>query len=97
MRHILEPAIPIRPGLNRSLPMITPPTQRRLGAARQKLPPLNHATILTSHRALTGQRLPREWWGTEPTVDDQTNQTDPAELVVHGLGQSRMRLMGENE
>ena len=36
--------------------------------------------------------------GTETTAPASADvQTDPAELVVHGLGQSRMRLMGENE
>jgi NAD(P)-dependent dehydrogenase (short-subunit alcohol dehydrogenase family) len=32
-----------------------------------------------SHRALTGQRLFCEWRGTEQTMGDQTDQTDPTE------------------
>ncbi|HTF39313.1 MAG TPA: SDR family NAD(P)-dependent oxidoreductase, partial [Propionibacteriaceae bacterium] len=40
---------------------------------------MNPATVLTSHRALTGRRLSREWRGTEQTMRDQTDQTDPTE------------------
>src|SRR4029453_15914772 len=34
---------------------------------------------LDQHRALTGQRLSREWRGTEQTMGDQTDQTDPTQ------------------
>jgi hypothetical protein len=59
--------------------MITPRAQRRLGASVETLPPFNPATVLTSHRALTGQRLSHKWRGTERTMDDQTDQTDPTQ------------------
>jgi hypothetical protein len=61
-------------------PMVLPSSMEWMKhPPRQTLPPLNPATVLTSHRALTGQGLSREWRGTEQTMRDQTNQTDPTE------------------
>jgi NAD(P)-dependent dehydrogenase (short-subunit alcohol dehydrogenase family) len=56
--------------------MSTPSTLSKAAAVKS-------ATILTSHRALTGQRLPREWRGTERTMDDQTDPTQQYDQPEH--------------
>jgi hypothetical protein len=59
-------------------PMVLPSSMEWMKhPPRQTLPPLNPATVLTSHRTLTGQRLSREWRGTEQTMRDQTDRTIP--------------------
>jgi hypothetical protein len=49
--------------LNRSATDDHTAGQRRLGAPRPNAAAVNLATVLTSRRALTGRRLPREWGG----------------------------------